>query len=116
MPDKGKTTLTVSIVADPANSVVSKELLDQLESLRKKAVDIGKVIREQLSSAWTSAHDTSNSAVKTMNEGLGSLQKIGEAQDKIASKAKEREGAQVKFLSGMGDLASKALEVAKNIV
>lgn len=116
MPDKGKTTLTVSIVADPANSVVSKELLDQLESLRKKAVDIGKVIRAQLSSAWTSAHDASNSAVKTMNEGLGSLQKIAIAQETLASKAKEREGAQVKFLSGMGDLGSKTLEVAKNIV
>jgi hypothetical protein len=111
-----KANIEVSIVSSPSNAAASKELLDQLESLRKKAVDIGKVIREQLSSAWASARDSSNSAVKTMNEGLGSLQKIGEAQEKIASKAKERADSQVKFLSGMGELASKTAEVAKNIV
>jgi hypothetical protein len=111
----GKIEIALAFVPDPGNAIVSKQLLDQLESLRKKAVDIGKDVRAQLSSAWTSANDASKAAVKQMTDGLGSLQKIGAAQDALAKGAKERMDTQVKFLSGMGELASSSLSVVKNI-
>jgi hypothetical protein len=107
--------LIVSLVADPGNATASKELLEQIDSIEKKAVDMGKEIRRQLSSAWTSAHDASVSAVTTMKQGLDTLQKIGQAQETIQAKAKEHSADQLKFFSGMGELASSSLDVVKNI-
>ena len=110
-------------VIGKGSGAASKQILDELATLKQKVADFGKSMGQDLSSGWVSALKASRDATAAMMGGVSDLterikkennnriaddKRADDAQAKLMAGAEKRaEVAHQKFVAGLGQIAQE---------